>query len=131
MRSLGMSLFFFFSFLFFFLNAFTKVYGIQPVKTMILTERMWCIRDSNLAPPKVDNCLPGKVIPKIGDHLQNLNFDTVRFSLSHHKSQEKFTFHSVLIFCKNYVETCSVTWPPHQRLATFWTCKISANPKIT
>ena len=37
---------------------------------------------------------------------------------------------SVMIFRKNYVETCSVIWPPHQIIATFWTCKISTSPKI-
>ncbi len=74
--------------------------------------------------------LSGAAIPKIGDHLQTLNFQTVRFSSSHHKSQEKFMLHSVMIFRKNYVETCSVTWPPHRRIATFWTSKISASPKM-
>ncbi len=69
-------------------------------------------------------------IPKIGDRFQTLNFETVRFSSSHHKSQEKFIFQSVMIFRKNYFETCRVTWPPHWRLATFWTSKISASPMI-
>ena len=40
-----------------------------------------------------------KRIP-IGDRLQTLNFETVRLSSSDHKSQGKFTFHSVMIFCK-------------------------------
>ncbi len=69
-------------------------------------------------------------IPKIGDRLQMLNFQAVRFSLSHHKSLEKLTFHSAMIFRKNYVETFNVTWPAHWRIATFWTCKISPSPKI-
>ena len=59
-------------------------------------------------------------IPKIGDCLRMLNFQIVRFSSSHHKSQEKFTFHSVMILWKNYVETYSVPWPPHRKIAAFF-----------
>ena len=73
---------------------------------------------------------PNYFISKIGDRLQMLNFQMVRFSSSHHKSQEKFTFYSVMIFWKNYVDICNVTWPPHRRVPTFRTCKISASPKI-
>ncbi len=42
-----------------------------------------------------------KHIPKIGDHFQTLNFQTVTFSLFDHKSKGKFTFHCVMIFRKN------------------------------
>ena len=45
---------------------------------------------------KVCDALNCTDIPTIADHLQTLNFQTVRFSISHHKSQEKFTFHSVM-----------------------------------
>ncbi len=61
-------------------------------------------------------------IPKIGYQLQTLNFQTVSFSSSHHKSKEKFTFQSVMIFSKKYVETCSVTWPAH------WRTPVRGNP---
>ncbi len=61
-----------------------------------------------------------EIIPKIGDHLQTLNFQTVRVSSSHHKSQEKFTFPFVMILQKNCAEICSVTQPAHCRIATFF-----------